>query len=83
LPKTAWDGASIVAERIRQTVEDLEIPVVDQITHVTVSIGLAEFRPVFADADAFIDSADQALYRAKAEGKNRVCRAELPSGGAS
>lgn len=80
LPKTGWDGASTVAERIRQTVESLQIPVVDQVTRVTVSIGVAEFRGDLGDADAFIDLADQALYRAKAEGKNRVCRAEGSGG---
>jgi diguanylate cyclase (GGDEF)-like protein len=79
LPKTGYDGAAIVAERIRQTVETLQIPVVDQVTRVTVSIGLSEFRSEFKDADAFIDAADQALYRAKAEGKNRVCRADAPN----
>jgi diguanylate cyclase (GGDEF)-like protein len=84
LPKTGWEGAAIVADRIRQTVEELEIPVVDQMTRVTVSIGLSEFRNEFGDADAFIDNADQALYRAKAEGKNRVCRSDglsAPPGG--
>jgi diguanylate cyclase (GGDEF)-like protein len=76
LPKTGYEGAAIVAERIRQTVEALKIPVVDQVTGVTVSIGLAEFKPEFKEADEFIDNADQALYRAKADGKNRVCRAD-------
>jgi diguanylate cyclase (GGDEF)-like protein len=76
LPKTGYEGAAIVAERIRQTVETLKIPVVDQVTGVTVSIGLAEFKPEFKEADEFIDNADQALYRAKADGKNRVCRAD-------
>ncbi len=80
LPKTGWDGSQIVAERIRRSVEKLEIPVVDQMTGVTVSIGVAEFNPDWADADEFIRRADQALYRAKAEGKNRVCRAESDAG---
>jgi diguanylate cyclase (GGDEF)-like protein len=83
LPKTGWDGACTVAERIRQRVEELEIPVVDQITRVTISIGVAEYEMAFGEADAFIDSADRALYRAKNEGKNRVCRWESTGGGVS
>jgi diguanylate cyclase (GGDEF)-like protein len=80
LPKTGWEGAHIVAERIRQRVEKLAIPVVDQITRVTVSIGVAEYDGT-EKAESFIDRADQALYRAKVEGKNKVCRAEPSSGG--
>ncbi len=82
LPKTGWDGACTVAERIRQSVEELQIPVVDQMTRVTISIGVAEYEMAFGEADAFIDRADQALYRAKAEGKNKVCRWVNPDGGA-
>lgn len=72
LLKTPWSGAQTVAERIRQKVADQEIIAAQQSTRVTVSIGVSELNPAFKDVEAFIDSADQALYQAKAEGKNCV-----------
>jgi diguanylate cyclase (GGDEF)-like protein len=72
LLKTPRSGARIVAERIRQKIEELKIIVSQQPTHVTVSIGIAELNPTFKEVEKFIDSADQALYQAKAEGKNCI-----------
>jgi diguanylate cyclase (GGDEF)-like protein len=40
---------------------------------VTASIGVAEWSGTAADAVAVIDSADQAMYRAKRSGGNRIC----------
>jgi diguanylate cyclase (GGDEF)-like protein len=40
---------------------------------VTVSIGLAEWRPEFESVAQVIEAADEALYRAKSTGKNRTC----------
>jgi diguanylate cyclase (GGDEF)-like protein len=72
LLKTPWSGAKTVAERIRQKVAEQEIIASQQATHITVSIGVSELNPAFKDVETFIDSADQALYQAKAEGKNCV-----------
>ncbi len=72
LLKTPWSGAQTVAERIRQKVADQEIVASHQTTHITVSIGVSELDPSFKDIESFIDSADQALYQAKADGKNCV-----------
>ena len=77
LLKTPWNGAKIVAERIRKSVEELEIIVSQQTTRVTVSIGAAELNASFKEVEAFIDTADQALYQAKAEGRNCVRVAKL------
>jgi diguanylate cyclase (GGDEF)-like protein len=76
LLKTPWGGAQTVAERIRQKVSEQEIVASQQSTHVTVSIGVSELSTSFKDIEAFIDSADQALYQAKADGKNCVRRAK-------
>jgi diguanylate cyclase (GGDEF)-like protein len=72
LLKTPWSGAKTVAERIRQKVAAQEIVSNHEATHVTVSIGVAELNPSFKDVESFVDSADQALYQAKAEGRNCV-----------
>jgi diguanylate cyclase (GGDEF)-like protein len=72
LLKTPWSGAKTVAERIRQKVAEQEIIASQQATHITVSIGVSELNPVFKDVEKFIDSADQALYQAKDDGKNCV-----------
>jgi diguanylate cyclase (GGDEF)-like protein len=80
LLKTPWDGAQTVAERIRQRVADQDIVAGQQSTSVTVSIGISELNPSFMDAESFIDSADQALYQAKADGRNcvRLAKPEAP-----
>jgi diguanylate cyclase (GGDEF)-like protein len=63
-----------VAERVRTKVQDRAIAIsVGQQVHVTVSIGGA-FAPqwVRSSATLWMERADQFLYRAKAEGRNRV-----------
>lgn len=64
-----------VAERIRQSIATLSIPVTPLLNiQVTVSIGGA-YAPewVRSTADLWIERADLQLYRAKADGRNRVC----------
>jgi diguanylate cyclase (GGDEF)-like protein len=75
LPKTQWEGARVVAERVRKNVEEVRVTTGDLVTGVTVSIGVAEIQPRITTAEAFVDLADQALYQAKAKGKNCVVRA--------
>jgi diguanylate cyclase len=70
-PSFGWT----VAERVRAKVEDRAIDIgIGQQVHVTVSIGGA-FAPqwVRSSATLWMERADQFLYRAKAEGRNRVC----------
>jgi diguanylate cyclase (GGDEF)-like protein len=78
-------GATIVAERIRRHVETLDL----EGRRVTVSIGVASYPEHGDDADALFSAADDAMYRAKRQGKNRVVIApraarsfddEIPSG---
>jgi two-component system, cell cycle response regulator len=74
MPETAMDGAAIFAERLRRRVEtrDFADPGEDPL-HLTVSIGVASFpHERITSADSFVASADQALYRAKNEGRNLV-----------
>ncbi len=74
MPETALHGAAIFAERLRRRVMARDFA--DQgedPAHLTVSIGLASFPDERVhDADGFVALADQALYRAKTEGRNLV-----------
>jgi len=73
LPGTGADGAVDVAERVRKNVEAAVIPAQDGgETRITVSIGVNAVIPGEGDSvKAFIENADQALYRAKEAGRNR------------
>jgi two-component system cell cycle response regulator len=64
-----------LAERIRESVAGLAIAVGDRSIHVTVSSGVASLPDVTPDGgiNDLLGLADARLYRAKAEGKNRVC----------
>ena len=81
---TTLASAQALAERIRQAVGALALmPPQSQIGEPTitptVSIGVASLEGVIADAARMVECADQALYRAKAEGRNRVaiCETQL------
>jgi diguanylate cyclase (GGDEF)-like protein len=81
LPGTDLQGAYNLAERIRQGIADLRIPLPDgEVLEVTASLGAA-VRPGSADdVVGLVRAADQALYEAKRSGKNRTARAaEVPS----
>jgi diguanylate cyclase (GGDEF)-like protein len=69
-------GAVVVAERIRQRIEQSRLEGIG----ATVSIGVSSYPEHGADPDALIRSADDALYRAKASGKNRVAVAGATPG---
>ena len=72
LPNTRLAEAVVLAERIRKTIEkDLRI-FQGQTMGVTVSIGAAEYSPEIPDLDVALRKADDALYRAKNQGRNKV-----------
>lgn len=74
LPETDAEGARIKAERVRCALEALPPPKGknDFYASITVSIGVASFPADAKNSDALIDAADQALYFAKKNGRNRV-----------
>lgn len=77
LPLAGLEQAATFAERLRGRVARKRLRLAaDRTAGVTVSVGVADFSSRRADPDAILQSADEALYRAKALGKNRVCVAE-------
>lgn len=76
LPESAMGGTLFVAEKIRHAIHSLNIPhSASQLGRVTLSIGIAALTPdVDNSPDELIKAADLALYRAKHEGRDRVCR---------
>ena len=75
LPGVSPTEAQAIAERVRSAVEHQALdPVEDGPQRATVSIGLVHSATMGSDADmdTLLLAADAALYRAKAEGRNRV-----------
>ncbi|MBI4365601.1 MAG: GGDEF domain-containing protein [Deltaproteobacteria bacterium] len=72
--------ATPIAERIRAGFEAAGAAVGGQAIGATVSIGAATSYSPLADVDALILRADAALYRAKRNGRNRVCPADQEPG---
>jgi diguanylate cyclase (GGDEF)-like protein len=77
LPEQSLDDAARAMERVRSGIERLQISAPESVAHVvTVSIGVAELASGDSSASHWIERVDAALYRAKAEGRNRVALAE-------
>ena len=75
-PETPLAGGLVIAERIRQVIgmtKFLESQKID--ARISASIGIAAYPESADDVRSLIASADQAMYRAKALGKNRVVSA--------
>ncbi len=73
LPETKKEEAQLVSERIREMVEKHKFKAYDELTNVTVSIGIATYPQDCADVDALTENSDKALYQAKNTGRNKVC----------
>jgi len=72
-PQNSLEGASVLAERIREAIEAerFEMPGGSDL-QVTISLGVAEYRKGFDSPDDLVAAADRALYLAKDGGRNRV-----------
>lgn len=75
MPATLSEDATVVVERIRESIEDLEIEFEGKTLRVTMSLGLAQAAPN-EDANLLIRRADDALYASKDAGRNNSHRHE-------
>jgi len=72
LPETTKVNALVIAERIRQKVEELELVFEGKQFSVTSSGGVASYPADAKDVKTLLNMADVALYQAKENGKNRI-----------
>lgn len=78
LPQTREDQAWVLAERIRKVIAQTVFRFQNKRFRVTASLGIAGLKPgALTPAEMLIHEADQALYRAKSNGRNMVCSSAL------
>jgi diguanylate cyclase (GGDEF)-like protein len=76
LPETSLEKTIEFTERLLNTIRNTKINVEpDTSFNITVSIGVATVPPVSSGLDAVMKKADDALYKAKSEGRDRCCGA--------
>jgi diguanylate cyclase (GGDEF)-like protein len=75
MPETTVEGAAATAERLLARIAAHPVTVFDQTFETRISIGVTDSVGC-SSLEELMARADRALYRAKKEGKNRVCRDE-------
>ncbi|MBA0169412.1 sensor domain-containing diguanylate cyclase [Pectobacterium sp. CFBP8739] len=75
LPDTDMREAINIAERLRRKVEKMPLPIPE---NITISLGVTCFIPGTVQIDSVLKIADDALYQAKHEGRNRVVTKIVP-----
>ncbi len=73
LPQTDARGAEVISERLRQAIANATVHTHGLSLGYTISLGVASLTPEINSPQDWLQRADQALYRAKREGRNRVC----------
>ena len=82
LPGADIGASAHRAEQLRSKVEALVVRYLNQdLPRITLSIGVAAFPGTGDTPEVVMRMADEALYRAKANGRNRVETASAPDGG--
>jgi diguanylate cyclase (GGDEF)-like protein len=81
-PHTHKEGCALKAEKVRLTVENTKFPHGEKqpLGKVTISLGVSEYPSISTDGETLIKTSDDALYKVKQGGRNRVCLAEAPQG---
>lgn len=72
LPETAKADAAVAGERLRKAVATSQVNAYDEKLLLSITIGITTFPDDAAESNQLIDRADQMLYKAKEEGRNRV-----------
>lgn len=75
LPETTDTDAAHIAERVRQAIEAMPLQFSGHTIKLTSSFGVAQCNKEHLSLDSLISAADNCLYQAKAEGRNRVAHA--------
>jgi diguanylate cyclase (GGDEF)-like protein len=78
LPETDQAQAAIVAERIRESTAGHVLSAHDVRFKLTISVGIAAATASMSGTDALLRAADQALYQAKSDGRNRLAYSSPP-----
>ena len=73
LNDTELNGAVVIAEKIRVIIEEKTFLYITTSINITVSIGIAELNQQNRSIEELYKEADKQLYKAKEEGRNRVC----------
>lgn len=74
---TELEAAKVMLEVVRKNIEAASIADDDQTVKFTISIGVAEYPHTSSDVKQILRDADNALYRAKETGKNKVVSADM------
>lgn len=83
LIETDFEGAVVLAERLRTGVRETAVPKRNgEAMRVTISVGVATLPDSAVDVEALVDAADSALLRAKRAGKNQIRTAPARKDGA-
>lgn len=75
MPAADMDAAFHMADRLRENIAKHKIIFENEMTQVSVSIGLSCLRREDSEIETIVDRSDKALYEAKESGRNKVCTA--------
>jgi len=75
MPATDIDSAFQMADRLRINIAKYKIIFENEMTQVSISIGLSCLRREDSEIETIVDRSDKALYEAKESGRNKVCTA--------
>jgi len=72
LPETHIRVGGMVAERLRRSVSETQLPTEQDLLQVSISLGIAGLTTEITNLEALVQRADSAMYTAKQAGRNRI-----------